>query len=77
MARFRSDLSCVLAQAQMHDMDMPMAVGRVDFSNSCSPSAKRDLNSGMAALYSFWFSESHQSFEKAAAARVNRAQEKL
>jgi tetratricopeptide (TPR) repeat protein len=60
-------LSCVLAQAQMHDMDMPMAVGHVDFSNSCSPSAKRDLNSGIAALYSFWFAESHQFFEQAAA----------
>jgi hypothetical protein len=35
-----SSLSCVLAQAQMHDMDMPMAVGHVDFSNLCSPSAK-------------------------------------
>jgi hypothetical protein len=60
-------LSSVLAQAQMHDMDMPVAVGHVDFSNSCSPSAKQDLNSGMAALYSFWFAESHHFFEKAAA----------
>lgn len=60
-------LSCAVAQAQIHDMDMTMAVGHVDFSNSCSPSARRDLNSGMAALYSFWFAESHQFFEKAAA----------
>jgi tetratricopeptide (TPR) repeat protein len=60
-------LSSVGAQAQMHGMDMPMAVGHVDFSNSCSPAAKRDLDDGMAALYSFWFAESHQFFEKAAA----------
>jgi tetratricopeptide (TPR) repeat protein len=60
-------LSSVPAQAQMQGMDMPMAVGHVDFSNSCSPAVKRDLDNGMAALYSFWFAESHQFFEKGAA----------
>jgi hypothetical protein len=60
-------LSGVAAQAQMHGMDMPMAVGHVDFSNSCSPAVKRDLDNGVAALYSFWFAKSHEFFEKAAA----------
>jgi tetratricopeptide (TPR) repeat protein len=60
-------LSSVPAQAQMQGMDMPKTVGHVDFSNSCSPAVKRDFDNGMAALYSFWFAESHQFFEKAAA----------
>lgn len=55
------------ANRQMDGMDMPMAVGHVDFDSSCSPAVKRDLNDGLAALYSFWFAESHQFFEKAVA----------
>jgi hypothetical protein len=60
-----SSLSSV--PAQMQGMDMPMAVGHVDFYNSCLPVAKRALDDGVAALYSFWFAESHRFFEMAAA----------
>jgi tetratricopeptide (TPR) repeat protein len=47
-------------------MDMPMRVGHVEFQNSCSPQVKKHLNTGIAALYSFWFAESHQLFERVA-----------
>jgi tetratricopeptide (TPR) repeat protein len=52
----------VSAQPQMSGMDMPMQVGHVEFQNSCSPRMKKRLDTGVAALYSFWFAESHQLF---------------
>ena len=44
-----------------------MQIGHVAFQNSCSRDVKQDLNQGIAALYSFWFAESHHLFERAAA----------
>jgi len=53
------------AASQMPGMDMPMQTGRVAFQNSCSPRIGTSLNAGVSALYSFWFAESHQLFERA------------
>jgi hypothetical protein len=57
-------LSYGAALPQTPGMDMPTQVGRVEFQNSCSPRVKKHLDTGVAALYSFWFAESHQVFER-------------
>jgi hypothetical protein len=53
-----------MAVGQAHGMDMSMQVDRVEFQNSCSPRVRKHLDAGVAALYSFWFAESHQLFEQ-------------
>jgi hypothetical protein len=62
-----------LALTQMRGMEMPMQIGRVEFQNSCSPRVKKHLDLGVAALYSFWFAESHRLFERAAKEEPNCA----
>ncbi len=57
-------LSYAVALPQMPGMDMPTQLGRVEFQNSCSPQVKKQLDTSVAALYSFWFAESHQLFER-------------
>ncbi len=37
-------------------------VGKVNFSNSCSPDVQADLASGVAMVHSFWFSAGEQAF---------------
>lgn len=59
-------LSGRASNAQMASMDMQMNIGHVNFQNSCSQDVKNDVNEGVAALYSFWFAESHQMFERVA-----------
>ena len=39
-------------------------VGKVEFSNSCSPEVQADLASGVAMLHSFWYSAGEQVFRK-------------
>ena len=56
-------LSYGTALPQMPGMEMPTQVGRVEFQNSCSPRVKKHLDTGVAALYSFWFAESYELFE--------------
>ncbi len=55
------------SSAGMAGMDAPMQLGRVEFQNSCSLKVEPDLNTGLAALYSFWFAKSRALFASAAA----------
>jgi hypothetical protein len=57
-------LSYAVALPLVPGMDRPTQLGRVEFQNSCSPQVKKQLDTGVAALYSFWFAESHQLFER-------------
>jgi hypothetical protein len=58
-----------IAVAQQHDMQHmgpAQGVGAVHFDNSCVPSARPIIDGGLAFLYSFWFTQAHEYFARAA-----------
>jgi tetratricopeptide (TPR) repeat protein len=59
-----------IATAQENDMqhmDMSAPMGTVHFENSCSSAVQTEFDHGVAALYSFWFTDARKHFETAAA----------
>lgn len=58
-----------IAIAQEHDMQHmapAQGVGSVHFDNSCAPDVRPIIDAGMAFLYSFWFTQAHEHFARAA-----------
>ncbi|MDB5807227.1 MAG: hypothetical protein JWN73_4549 [Betaproteobacteria bacterium] len=61
-------LACDFAGAQEGQGGRsPDQVGKVNFSNSCTPAAQADLGRGMAMLHSFWYSAGEKAFRDALA----------
>jgi tetratricopeptide (TPR) repeat protein len=66
-----ADAGGLRAQAHHHDdvgLRPPADIGRVAFSISCRPAARREFEQGLALLHSFWYEEAGKAFRRAAAA---------
>jgi tetratricopeptide (TPR) repeat protein len=60
---------CATAMAQTHDMshmDMAGPVGSVHFGNSCTHAVGAQLDHAVASLYSFWFIDARERFQRVA-----------